>query len=406
MKNIFNNPSFISSLGAIKVVNTDDSLFGESVVSEKTPLIELNSAYGTSAIRDKTTTTNSGTITSSNGELLLSTGATASSQALLESNSVGRYVPGFAAQVGIGIRIPTAPSGNLYAQWGGWSVDQADGIYFKYDSTGISVNRERGGTVDQVYQSNWNIDTFDGTGPSGVTLDVTEGKIFEIKFSWYGYGSIVFGVIETVSAGDRIIQRFLPCHVFRNFSEVSIKSPNLRVFAEANNGGDATDFDIYVGGRQYSIQGKYSPSFRFSGQTRTTVSVSTTVLPLVSFRFKSAFKSRSVKIDSYEILNNGTNDGSMQIRLDGSLTGASWITPTNHTAAETALEADISATAITGGVVIYSGDILAAGKGQTRSLSTALLKYDIPEDSTVTLCARTFSGSSNMKSALRMREEW
>lgn len=43
-------------------------------------------------------------------------------------------------------------------------------------------------------QSNWNLDTFDGNGSSGVTLDHTKLNVYEIDFQFLGAGAIDFAI--------------------------------------------------------------------------------------------------------------------------------------------------------------------------------------------------------------------
>ena len=45
----------------------------------------------------------------------------------------------------------------------------------------------------KVAQSDWNIDKMDGTGPSGVTVDLAKMQMFYIDYAWYGAGAIRFG---------------------------------------------------------------------------------------------------------------------------------------------------------------------------------------------------------------------
>jgi len=50
-------------------------------------------------------------------------------------------------------------------------------------------------TVDfKVPQSEWNLDTMDGNGPSGYNLDLTKMQMFYIDYSWYGAGYIRWGL--------------------------------------------------------------------------------------------------------------------------------------------------------------------------------------------------------------------
>jgi hypothetical protein len=50
-------------------------------------------------------------------------------------------------------------------------------------------------TVDiKIPQSEWNLDTVDGLGPSGYNADLTKMQMFYIDYSWYGAGFIRWGV--------------------------------------------------------------------------------------------------------------------------------------------------------------------------------------------------------------------
>lgn len=71
--------------------------------------------------------------------------------------------------------------------------------------TNMTINPAyRGATADMVIvsktidtkiaQANWNIDKFDGTGPSGYNLDLSKMQMFYIDYSWYGAGSIRWGL--------------------------------------------------------------------------------------------------------------------------------------------------------------------------------------------------------------------
>jgi hypothetical protein len=46
----------------------------------------------------------------------------------------------------------------------------------------------------KVAQSAWNLDTMDGNGPSGYTLDLSKMQMFFIDYSWYGAGAIRWGL--------------------------------------------------------------------------------------------------------------------------------------------------------------------------------------------------------------------
>lgn len=397
------NGVFANDRKSVRVVNDNESQFGESLVVNRTPIIELNGSYGFSLLRDEQATTGTGTVTSNGtGEILVSSGATTGSSACLESAEIGRYIPGYGAQLGIGARIENLITGDQEARVGGIGANKQNGFYFGVDSTGVFVARRRDGVVkDKTYQPDWNLDPLDGTGDSGVVLTLTQGNVLQIDFTWYGYGQIRFGVLAVVDGK----QSFIPCHSLRVDGETSVASPNLKVCVEVDNNTTAEDVSVYVGGRQYSIIGNYVPKYRFTGDFRGDVDTSTTVVPLISFRRKSDFSDRSIKIEGYDSIVTG-EPAVMELRLDPTLTNAAFDTPTDYTPSETALESDTSATAIDGGLVLWTQLVEAGQNKNTATLSVSEVDLDIPNGQTITLCARTVANTGSLKSCFRMREEW
>ena len=79
-------------------------------------------------------------------------------------------------------------------------------------------------TVDlKVAQSSFNMDKLDGTGPSGVVLDLSKMQMFYIDYSWYGAGTIRMGFRDTQG-------RVFYCHRFVNNNqntEAYMRSGNL-----------------------------------------------------------------------------------------------------------------------------------------------------------------------------------
>ena len=393
------------------VISTTDnnmSQFGEILVTNRTPKIELNSAYGTSLRRDIVQLVGSGSKNDVNGTLLtgeisISTGATINSSSTVLSSEVARYIPGYSAEFGIGMRIPVLPVGEQKVEWGGETLDGLNGFYWREDSTGLQVVRERDGVeVEVISQSNWNIDKLDGTGPSEYTLDPTRGNIYQVDYTWYGYGNIAFSIIGSV----RGVQRPIPVHTIRlgEFSGTSISNPTLRLFSRVSNLGTASNLTAFLGGRQYSIVGQYIPKYRFTGDTRDSVSVGTSVTPLIAFRPKLGFLDRTVKVDSYNLLNTGNIPVSISLVLGATVVGGTWETPTGYTASETAIESNITLTGITGGSKVYNGDLI--GSARDGQMGFGDFSIDIPSNTTLVLVGRAFSGSQSCYSGLRVREEW
>jgi len=381
------------------------SQFDELLVVQQSQEINLKSVYGISALRDTVSVVGTGSVTNADGEYKLTTGAATSDVARLASAERGRYVAGQDSVTGIGVRVSDTPTGNIDLKWGYYGDD--DGYGYGVDATGIYVFIRRGAVDTKVYQSSWNNDVADGTGSSGVTLTLSEGNIFQIDFTWYGFGTITFNLVSYDP--NTFEQKVVTLHRIRVTGQTSIVNPNQSITAEVTNGATATAFDsLYIAGRQFSTRGKFIPSRRItSGRRLALGSINTTFLPLMSMRRKAAFESVSVKLNGLSAITDA--DLIVQIRLDASLTGASFTTPDDHSAAETALELDSSATAVTGGEVLWEGLIDSSGVGNSASgfANLPLLDVDFIGVLPVTVCVRRVTGTgATVSGVLRVLEEW
>jgi hypothetical protein len=69
-----------------------------------------------------------------------------------------------------------------------------NGLYFSSTTSNFSVNIMSGGSTTSINQSAFNGDKMNGTGASGLTLNLTEINTFFINFAWMGSGEVMFGV--------------------------------------------------------------------------------------------------------------------------------------------------------------------------------------------------------------------
>ena len=397
----------ISNIGPIV-----DSQFNELRVAQKTPIVELTSVYGVSDLRDVVFTTGGGTVTNTSTEYQVSTTASGADAAALESALRGRYEPGFAGEAGIGIRIPNAPTGNQVARFG--MFDSQNGAFFSTNSTDIFVAIRRGGSDTVTNQSAWNVDPLDGSGPSGATLDLSKGNIYQVVFTWYGYGVIEFRVVLPNSATGA--QEVVTVHRSSPFGQTSIIDPNQPLRAEVDNGGTAAVFNLFVGGRQYNIIGKYKPTIRVTSERRTVNNVGTTLIPVISFTRKAVFpagsaRTNSVSVGLEKISIISSTDLSFQILLGGTIDGAYANYPTATTIipdSETALLVNTTCTAITGGEVIFQG--LTSGRANNNIVlaSQSLLDFELPIGESVTLAVVRIAGDpvNTVYSSFSVTESW
>jgi len=113
--------------------------------------------------------------------------------------------------------------------------DDNNGLFLESDTTTNLVLRSSvsGSPVDtSTAQASWNIDTLDGNGPSGITLDFSKTQILVIDFEWLGVGRVRFGFnVDGIT---------YYCHEILNANNkdaVYMSTPNLPLRFQIENDG-------------------------------------------------------------------------------------------------------------------------------------------------------------------------
>lgn len=77
--------------------------------------------------------------------------------------------------------------------------DSLDGVFFGWNGTEPYINvrsSTSGSAVDDIKpQSTWNIDKLNGSGPSGITLNLSKLQYLRIQFSWLGVNEVVWSLV-------------------------------------------------------------------------------------------------------------------------------------------------------------------------------------------------------------------
>lgn len=121
-----------------------------------------------------------------------------------------RYAPGISTLLRFTASFNAAVTNvrsrvGMFTDQGTFPSTAGDGVFFELDGATLSVVRRymtqgAGGTEERVNQSSWNLDKMDGTGASGVTLNLTKPQHMVIEYQWLGVGTIRFG-FETGAKG-------------------------------------------------------------------------------------------------------------------------------------------------------------------------------------------------------------
>ena len=159
------------------------------------------------------TATNGGsstaTFNANQGLIDLNIGTASGDYVYRESKRVFAYQPGKSLLV-LTTFTMNAAKANLRQRVGYYGDN--NGYYLELNGSNIRfVERSSvtGSVVNTlVEKSNWNIDKLDGTGPSGITLDISKAQILFTDLEWLGLGTVRMGFV--------INGNFIHCHSFHH----------------------------------------------------------------------------------------------------------------------------------------------------------------------------------------------
>lgn len=405
------NPSVVLKKEIDDIVSVTG--FKQALTTDKKTQFELKaSSPSISPQRNIITETGSATVAQVDGEIRLRTTANGADFAALETSTRGIYEAGSEAEAGIGIKIPDQTyTGTQNIKWG--YFDSENGFYFGIDSGGVFIEVISGGvSKTKVYQSAWNVDRLDGSknqfNASDLELDLSNGNIFNIRFIYYGYGTIKF-IVPISDARQKSGMKHVTVHRAVIDGGLSTENPNLPLRVEVNNNGSANAIDAFVAGRQFSILGEYNPITRITSQTAGSVSLTNSSwTPIISWRKKSSLLDQSQNVRIAGISAIADQVTIVAFISGGTLTGASFGKPDLvNTASETALESDTSATAITGGEFVGLPVLIQASNRGDGLSSVSDFRYTIPNGSNLTMVARNVTTTGSLvASVFSLREEW
>lgn len=385
--------------------------FDEIRTVEIEHLIDLKPSYGFSKLRDSIQTTNAtnATVNQVGGEYEVRIdGTEATDNVKLETIERGRYLAGTTATTGVAVRIPTMPDdAGKTIRWGYYNDN--DGFGFLADSDGYAVFLRQGGTETVVRRADW-LDPMDGNGPTGAVLDNEKMIVYRFDYRWYGQGPVEYKIAyEDVDGRPRIATVHRIAGVK---GEPIVDQPNLPIVVEVDHSSvtSGTQSQVYVGGRHYSVLGRYRPSRRVTSEIREGASVGTTSwYPVLAFQSKTDQESGAVtmRLEGFDLLTDQNAEVAIFVLddVDGTF-GALSDVPTN----ETALQVSTDSTTLSGNadrMIVWRGIVSSAGNNKVGANSAQLLSFDIPHrDTPIVFAVRALSTGASVTAVVRLLEEW
>jgi hypothetical protein len=378
--------------------------------STPTTLFDTQFQYGLQPLLWESVTVGTGTVDHFPNESSVRLRVSASGDKVIrQSHRYFRYQPGKSQAVAM-TGILGAIKANTRQRLG--YFDDANGIFFEQDGANLRVvqrSSASGAPVDTaINQTSWNLDKFNGTGPSGITIDTSKAQIFWIDLQWLGVGRVRLGfVVNGV---------LTYCHQFLNANSlvsVYMTTANLPVRYELEQTGFTSGTNLIQICQSVISEGGFEidRGLPFSaGNGITSISV-TTRRPIASIRPKTTFNSITnrgliIPIEAIAVATSG--NALIEVVYNGTLTGASFASVD----ANSLTESDVAATAISGGIVIASFFASSAPVGAQAQAETSLLDKlqvitldfsgTVPDR--LTIVATAFTGTVAVNGAFNWKE--
>ena len=330
-----------------------DTPYGALRASEDQTLLDLVFKYQIPTELVATDTATGGTITHEPDKSAAELNVTGSSgsRARMRTHEFFRYFSGRAILARQVLRFTSAGETNQLRRWG--MFDDDDGIFWRVNGTTLGIYRRTsitGSSSETVVadQTNWNFDTMDGNGPSGITLDLTKSNMYEMQIQWYGVGARCAFFINQI-----LVHR-------ENFSN-AFEGPFTKTFhlplqwEVYNSGGASTGATMEALGSSVEIMGESNPAqLNFAADTGGNVEVSDTEEAVLAIRPKATFNSITNRARIIPLLAEMSADGgNVEVRVyyEATITGGTW----TSVDAESHTEYNRTMTGFSGGTLIYSG---------------------------------------------------
>lgn len=382
-------------LGGSSVYNEGGNLsgsidaFGRLRMSEPFTLFDnsFRSGDDTRTWDQENTGTASSTFLANEACMAMDIGTDSGDKCIRETAVVFQYQPGKSLLV-LNTFVMNPAKTNLTQRVG--YFEEENGIFLELvDSTLYWTKRSYiTGSVEntQIPQSQWNVDKLDGTGPSGITLDITKAQIQWMDLEWLGVGSVRCGFV--------INGQFIITHIFHHANEIDsvyMTTASLPIRYEIENtGATASVSRLKHICNSVQSEGGYNPivETRSAGTNLTGLILSQTVYrPLISIRLKSAYHYAAVVPTLLNLYGLQSNAFGYKILTNTTLTGGTWVSASD----ESTVEYNVTATALSGGRNVMQGLFMGGDKGAALEVDLRSANHSLQLKRNIDNTARIFT---------------
>lgn len=195
------------------------------------------------------------------------------------------------------------------------NFDDTNGIFLQQEDGVVSWvlrSSTSGSPVDEVVdQSEWNIDTLDGTGPSGEVFVPENSFLMIIDFAWLGTGRVRCGFVY---AGQIVYaHEFLSTDLQVPYMSTPVNPLRTEISATSAVPEEASLIQTCAA---VMIEGNYNPiGNTFMIDTGSTTASVTGETPVMAIRLKDGFGSATLFIDHLHVINTANNNCLFRVYL-------------------------------------------------------------------------------------------
>lgn len=362
--NVLNANSVVSTTNpfpvtAVSIYNSGGNLdtktdgFGRLRVAEPYTMFDSSFRYADDTRNWSSNTTGSGTATFIANKSCVSMNVSSASgdKVIRETKKVFKYQPG-KSLLTFNSFVMAQPKTNLRQRVGYFNAN--DGHFLEANNTTLSLverSTVSGSVVDvPVNQSEWNVDKLNGTGPSGLTVNVANAQIFWTDTEWLGVGSVRSGFI--------IDGQFIVSHIFHHANkttDVYMRTATLPMRLEIENLG-ATSGDSQLKNICSSVMSEagYSPSVATRAVSTALAGVNlsqSAFTPVIAIRLKAGREDAVVLPALLTAWGLQNTPFIYRISMNETIPDGTW----TSAGTDSSVEYNITGTSMSGGDILQEG---------------------------------------------------
>lgn len=245
-------------------------------------------------------------------------------KAFMQSYEHVRYQPGKGQLIFITFNFISTAANCL--KFAGYSSGETNGIELQQDGTTVQVKlySDTANGDQTVTQANWNLDPLNGTGKSGITLDLTKTQIFVIDLQALYVGRVRVGF----DIGGNIVY----VHEFKHANLIAtpyIQTATQPIRCGMTCTGTVSTTMRFICSAVASEGGQEDAAgYSFSVGSGVVASGNGARAHIISLRPTTTFNSITNRIkfvlDSVDVLVTGNNPVLWELVIGQAITGASW----------------------------------------------------------------------------------